>query len=90
MLSTYRAILKGNRLEWSDEAPDLNTEEHPVAVHVTILEETAPLREQITQGQRMAAALERLAALHALADLTDPATWEREIRQDRPLPDREG
>ena len=89
MLSTYKAILKGNRLAWSDEAPDLDTEEHPVAVHVTLLEETAPLRKPIPQGQRMAAALEQLAALHALADLPDPAAWERETRQDRSLPDRE-
>jgi hypothetical protein len=34
--------------------------------------------------------LEQLAAINALPDLTDPVAWEREIRQDRPLPDREG
>jgi len=33
--------------------------------------------------------LEQLAAINALADLTDPVAWEREMRQDRPLPDRE-
>jgi hypothetical protein len=40
------------------------------------------------RGQRMAAALEQLAAIHALAEITDPAAWERENRQDRALPGR--
>jgi hypothetical protein len=37
----------------------------------------------------MADALERLAAIHALEEIENAADWERQIRQDRSLPDRE-
>lgn len=90
MLNTYKAILKGDRLEWSGEAPELIPEDRPVAVHVTILDEEGVLvPERLSQGQRMAAALEQLAATPALADIADPVAWERETRQDRSLPDRD-
>jgi hypothetical protein len=89
MLNTYKAILRGNHLEWNEDAPDHLRQEDAVMVYVTILDEPVVLSAVIQQGQRMAAALEQLAAINALADLTDPVTWEREIRQDRPLPDRE-
>jgi len=36
----------------------------------------------------MAAALERLAKIQALAEIEDAAVWERATRQDRALPDR--
>jgi len=40
-------------------------------------------------GARMAAALEQLAKIHALAEIEDAAAWERATRQDRALPGRE-
>ena len=40
-------------------------------------------------GARMAAALGRLAEIHALADINDAATWERETRHERALPGRD-
>jgi hypothetical protein len=89
MFSTYKAILKGNRLEWTDETPAQATDDHPIVVHVTILEEVAGVSANVSQGERMAAALEQLAAAHALVDITEPAAWERELRQDRSLPDRD-
>ncbi len=194
MRNTYRAILHGDRLEWSEEAPDHVHRDRPVAVRVTILDEvTAPTTKAVglqglptqspvqpytvaiywcvlaspgdelcalkkisrtrrlaaglghftersatlsnplypivnmlvshsrgdcptlyqggsrravfhpraeapglsyrdycvspaggDRGQRMAAALERLAASQALPDLPDPATWEREARGNVP------
>jgi hypothetical protein len=89
MLNTYKAILRGNHLEWDGDAPDHLAPEDEVVVYVTILDEPAVTSAVTQQGQRMAAALEQLAAINALPDLTDPVAWEREIRQDRPLPDRE-
>jgi hypothetical protein len=89
VLRTYRAILKGNRLEWSEDAPAPADQQSAVAVHVTFLEEPEETRGGVEQGQHMAAALEQLAAIHAVNEMEDPARWEREIRQDRPLPDRE-
>lgn len=89
MLNTYKAVLKGDRLEWSDDVPEQLVAGQPVPVHVTILDETMLPSEQPTRGQQMAAALERLAAKGGLADIADPVTWQREMRQDRTLPGRD-
>jgi hypothetical protein len=89
MLETYQGVLRGARIEWTGDAQRELPSEEGMRVHVTLLERvvlSAPVAEQ---GQRMAAALERLAACRALEGITDPAAWERETRQDRPLPDRD-
>lgn len=83
MSNTYQAVLRGNRLEWSGDVPDRLAEDRPVRVSVTILETTAG------QGQRMAAALEKLADLKAASGIADPAAWEREQRAERRLPGRD-
>lgn len=83
-MQTYRAILKGNRLEWADPAPvDLNPEQ---PVEVTILDEPDQTTER---RKRMAEALEKLAASDAFSEISDPVEWQREIRRDRPLPGRD-
>lgn len=80
---TYHAILKGNRLEWQGAAPpELGAGE--VAVDVTIVRP-----QEQGAGERMAAALERIAASRAVDGIQDPVAWQREIRRDRPLPDRD-
>lgn len=89
MPSTYKAMLNGDRLEWSDEVPDLAVAGQPVPVQVTILDEPLLRSQQQARGQQMAAALERLAAKNGLADIPDPAKWQRETRQDRSLPGRD-
>ena len=84
-MQTYRAILRGNRLEWTDSEPtDLNPDQ-PVQVAIVKARDHP---DAITQGQRMAKALERLAASNALADIKDPVAWQRELRKDRPLPNQ--
>lgn len=85
MLETYQAILRENRVEWTGDAPRLPRPDQGVRVHVTLIERVGPASDQ---GQRMAAALERLAALSA-GTIADPVAWERETRQDRPLPGRD-
>jgi hypothetical protein len=89
MLATYRAILRADRLEWSEEVPASLASEQGVRVHVTLLEPLPETMSAEARGQRMAAALERLAARRAFSEITDPVSWQREIRQDRPLPARE-
>jgi len=79
----YRATLKGDRLEWQDEAPVV--EGRSVAVQVTLLPE---LPSRAHQGARMAAILEQLAAGDAISGIDDPVAWERGLREDRELPDR--
>ena len=46
-------------------------------------------KPKINQGQRMAAILQRMADRQALSHIVDPIAWQREIREDRPLPGRE-
>ncbi|MFL5384878.1 MAG: hypothetical protein ACJ8GN_20355 [Longimicrobiaceae bacterium] len=41
------------------------------------------------RGRQIADALDKLAAMHAFADIDDPVEWQREIRKDRPLPGRD-
>ena len=88
MMRTYRALLRGDRLEWLGEAPEAQTA-YPLSVHVTILE-AEPLSEEHSRGHAMAALLEKLAERGTFAAITDPVRWQRELRQDRILPGREG
>ena len=91
MLPTYRAILRGDRLEWRGSVRQYLPADRLVAVYVTVLDEPVVGLDvgEEGQGARMAAALERLAEMHALADIDDAATWERGERQDRTLPGRD-
>jgi len=86
MWRTYEAILRGSQLEWRETPPAVDAEE-PVAVHVTILEKSPG--ENGHSGRQMAAALAQLAATGALGDVTDPSAWQREVRRERPLPERD-
>ena len=83
-MQSYRAILKGNRIEWTDSEPkNLGTEQ---PVEVTIIDE----QDQMAERRRlMAEALENLAATDAFSEIPDPVEWQREIRKDRPLPGRD-
>lgn len=83
MLRTYKAVLRGNRIEWID-APPAPT--RPTPVHITLLEESAePIRPR---GQEMARVLEALAQGGGLSGIADPMSWQREQRQERMLPGR--
>jgi hypothetical protein len=88
MLPTYKATLKGNHLEWREEAPEGLPRDRELAVMVTILDESAsPARPG--RGSRMAAALEKLAKAGGVRDIDDPLRWERDLRREPPLPGRD-
>ncbi len=88
--TTYRAVLKGNRLEWREEIPPEIAGEREVPVDVTILrDERFSVSRAGNTGERMAAALEKLAASQAVTSIEDPVAWQREVRRDRPLPGRD-
>jgi hypothetical protein len=89
MLQTYKAVLRGDRLEWHDQPPTTIDADQPVAVHVTILDDTSPEAYAPAPGHHMAEILEQLAQLQALPDITDPVAWERTIRMERSLPNRD-
>ena len=83
MPRTYEGILKGNKINWSGEAPDSEQKLH---VYITVLDEEDNSGHR---GHRMAEALTSLASTGGLAEIGDPSEWQREIRSDRPLPGRE-
>lgn len=85
IVQTYRAVLRGNQVDWIDPPPQREGE---TEVQITLLEpESEDARR--ARGLRAAAALERLANAGAFEEIEDAAAWEREIRQDRALPGRE-
>lgn len=85
MPRTYRAILRGDRVEWIDPPP---AHSHAAQVQITVLEETPDLSLQ-DRGLIMALILEELSHLGALGSISDPVRWQREVRQDRQLHERE-
>ncbi len=90
MMNTYRAVLKGNHLEWRGDSPPEITTGHAVDVEVTVSPGPRHGGGSTTDaGERMAAALEQLAASDAVTEIVDPVTWQREMRRDRRLPGRD-
>ena len=88
MLMTYKAVLRGNQLEWRGAAPQPLAGQKQVDVYVTILDEQVlDTADKATQGQKMAVALEELATL-PVRSVSDPLEWERVQRQERELPQR--
>lgn len=85
-MNAYRAVLKGDRLEWM-EAPPPEAENGGIQVVVLLLED-APMLSN-SQGQLMAAALAGLAESGGVPSFGDPTIWQRTIREDRPLYGRE-
>ena len=86
MLRTFEAILKGNSLEWSNDAPKQS--DRPLKVYVTFLEEDSGLNTDIRR-QKIGEILQKLAAINTLASVSNPVEWQRELRQDRQLPNRD-
>lgn len=84
MARTYKAILRGDRVEWIDPPPKC---QEGTPVHITLLEEAAAMSD--ARSRAMAEALEALARAGGLSSIPDPSTWQRDIRQDRSLPQRE-
>ena len=85
MLRTYKAILHDDQVEWLEKPPEKSG---AVQVHITVLEEPTPqpIRER---GRVMAEALAALAQRGSFASITDTVAWQRELRAERALPDRE-
>jgi hypothetical protein len=89
MRETYKAILRGDRIEWSGDAPEQLDTEQGVEVQVTILQSPATSSAAASNGKAMAEVLEKLAATNSVSEISDASTWQREQRQDRVLPGRD-
>jgi hypothetical protein len=84
MLPTYRAVLRGEHLEWEDEVPETANQQR-LDVFVTIVSDS--LADGESRGRRMARALEDLAQKGGVSIIEDASDWQREQREERPLPD---
>jgi hypothetical protein len=89
MLATYKAILKGNRLEWREEEPEALPPGQELSVMVTILDEPTSSGSLPGRGSRMVDALERLAKAGGVGGIGDPLAWERDSRREKALPGRD-
>jgi hypothetical protein len=86
MLQTYKAVLKDNHLEWLDEK-NVSIGNQPILVHVTLLEDE-PIPKPNFPSQSAVDILQAIAD-NGGPNIDDPVAWQREMRQDRPLPFRE-
>ncbi len=85
----HRAYINGDRIRWEGGVPEpVRTSSVEVPVEVRIPEPVEEERGQ-TQGEVLAALFEELAELDPFRDIEDPAAWQRELREERPLPGRE-
>ena len=79
MLDTYRAVLNGDKVTWLDAPPHVSS---PVEVRISLLTRAT----KADRGMAMASALQKIAQIRGAADFNDPVRWQREMREDRPLP----
>jgi hypothetical protein len=86
-MHTYKALLRGDRLEWHGDAPNPQTDA-PLTVHVTVLEQERPVAGH-ARGHAMAALLEKLAERRTFSAITDPVRWQGALREERGLPGRD-
>ena len=68
----------------------------PGRAHILLTVESVeekPKRRKLTASPEMiarrAAALEEIQKLNPYRDITEPVAWQREMREDRPLPGRD-
>lgn len=68
---------------------DLGSDSDGPIPHLPIRRRRETPEQRATRIARGIAALERLAEMGAFDHIEDPGEWQREIREDRPLPGRE-
>ena len=85
MSRTYRAILHDDRVEWLEQPPQ---QADARQVHITVLDESAP-ESPSDRGRMMAEVLAEIAERGTFATISDPVAWQRELRAERDLPDRD-
>ncbi|GAK58888.1 hypothetical protein U27_05863 [Candidatus Vecturithrix granuli] len=86
MLDTYKAILKGNTVIWADDSPVMPLPEQEIEILVTVLVKMkTPDDHHRQRGEKMARCLEKLAKTGEIQGISDPVTWQRELRKDRTI-----
>lgn len=85
MLTTYRAILNGDRIKWLDTPP---AQLDGVEVNIT-LTQTSTVLSHADRMRALEEVLKLLAESNPFEEIEDPVAWQREMRKDRPLPYRD-
>jgi len=87
MLQTFEAIYENGQFRWLDAPPNLLE----ARLLVTVLPTSAakPADAAVALDSALTDALHAAVRLNPFRDVADPAAWQREMRQDRPLPGRE-
>jgi hypothetical protein len=88
MLTTLKAVVHGDRIQWLEASEQTFPAAHPVAALITPLQEQAATVPDQQRAERRLAALKKLAAINAFSGIPDPLEWQRETRIDRELPGR--
>jgi hypothetical protein len=86
-MEKYVATIHGNVIEWEGDEPDNLNGDNAIKVEVRVIDVGKVLPK--SDGKKMAEALQQLAKLGGVKSIPDPLAWQREIRQDRPLPGRD-
>ena len=86
MRRAYKAVLRGDRVEWLDGAPDIDG---AVQVFVTLSDGAGGSGDAQAEGKSAFESLQALADMGAFDGIDDPVAWQRELRRDRPMPLRD-
>ncbi len=76
MSCTYRAILHDDRVEWLEQPPQ---QADARQVHITVLDESTQ-ESPSDRGRMMAEVLAEIAQRGTFATISDPVSWQRELR----------
>jgi hypothetical protein len=87
MRRTLKAVVRGDRIEWLEASEQSFPAAKPVEALIIPLHEQPASSPQERVARRLAA-LKELAAINACSGIEDPREWQRQIREDRDLPDR--
>jgi hypothetical protein len=83
-MKTYEAYIDGETVEWVGERPSFAGRAH-VLLKVELLSENGePNGKQLARMIR-----EAVARYGGITSIDDPVEWQRQQREDRPLPGRE-
>lgn len=88
MINSYRARITSEHIDWLGMPPVGLSGNKAVDVEISILSgsaQPAPVR----QGKKLADILSKLAALDATSEISDPVSWQRDLRTERTLPGRD-
>ena len=84
-MRTHKAVLHDNQIEWLEHPPERID---AAQVYITLLEEPDSVTPS-NRGRLMAEILAELAQRETFSEISDPVAWQRDLRSERVLPDRE-